>query len=145
MAVRRQAELIEAARQIPIFTQLTQRQLREVARACSVQYYEPGETIVKELDWGQHLVAILEGSARVVHNDRPIGTLKRGDVVGELSLIDGNRRSATVYADTAVEGLVLYATAFRKLLDANPSMCRNLLLALAAKLRDADRHVAMQG
>lgn len=51
--------------------------------------------------------------------------MSAGDVVGEMALIDGHRRSATVVAETAVEGVILYRTGFLKLLDANPSISRS--------------------
>jgi CRP/FNR family transcriptional regulator, cyclic AMP receptor protein len=116
-----------------------------LAAECSVLTFEPGQLIVKEQDWGQHMVAITSGKANVVRGDRQLATVGTGDVVGEMSLIDGERRSASVVADGPVEGLVIYGTRFRKLLAEHPTMVMNLLLAQTARLRALDKQLARFG
>ncbi len=59
--------------------------------------------ILKQLEEAQHMMAIISGLARVVRDGRDVATVSAGDVVGEMALIDGHRRSATVVAETAVE------------------------------------------
>ena len=62
-----------------------------------------------------------------------------GDVVGELSLIDGKPTSASVVADTPLEAIVLYRTRFTKLLDSTPRLYQRFLVGLAARLREMDQ------
>lgn len=78
------------------------------------------------------MVAVLSGTARVVCNGRRIATVRTGDAVGEMSLIDGHRTSASVVADTAVDALELHRTAFQELLDDTPAISKKLLLAQTA-------------
>jgi CRP-like cAMP-binding protein len=80
----------------------------------------------------------LEGYARPPLGDQRIGTVGPGDVVGELSLIDGYPRSASVRALTEVHLLQIAADDFRTLLNSSPGFVRNLLGALAKRIREMD-------
>lgn len=145
MARRARGELVEVLQATPLFCGLTRKQLNDLAKRCSERHYDAGDVIVRQLEHSQQMVAILSGSARVVRDGRRVGTVKAGDAVGEMSLIDGFPCSASVIADTPVEALVLYATDFRKLLDDVPAMWRRLLLAQTARVRELDRRAATFG
>lgn len=140
-----QAELIGILEGVPLFANLTKRQLRAAAKVCHSVGYAPGEVIVKELDVGQHLLLITAGTAKVVRGGRTLAKVGPGDVIGEMAIIDGAPRSASVTADSSVEGIAIYRTAFRKLLDEHPTMCSKLLLAQTARLRELDKQVAIYG
>lgn len=140
-----QAGIIDILTGIPLFANLTRRQLKAVAKVCSSVQYEPGEVILKELDVGQHLVVITSGTAEVIRGGRTLATVGAGDVIGEMAIIDGEPRSAKVAADSAVEGIAIYRTAFRRLLDEHPTMCSKLLLAQTARLRELDKKAALHG
>jgi CRP-like cAMP-binding protein len=145
MARRPKSEITEVLRGIPLFAHLPKTHLREMAKLCFEQVYEADQVILKQLEEAQHMVAIVSGRARVTRDGNAIATVGAGDVVGEMSLIDGLRRSAAVVAETSVEGIVLHRTAFLKLLDGNPAMARSLLLAQTARLREADRQLGALG
>jgi CRP-like cAMP-binding protein len=145
MAQRNRSELIAALEQNALFGGLTRRQLTAVAKACSEQHFEAGAEIVREHDYGHKMVIVLSGSARVTSNGRTIATVAAGDTVGEMSLIDGHRRSASVVAETEVDAIELYRTAFRKLLDDIPAIPMKLLLAQTARIRALDRRAAALG
>jgi len=66
-------------------------------------------------------------------------------VVGEIALIDGMPRSASVVAETPLEALLIFRTEFRRLLDEIPGLWEKLLLAQTARLRSADRELAARG
>jgi CRP/FNR family transcriptional regulator, cyclic AMP receptor protein len=140
-----QSKLTEVLRGVPLFRTLNQRHLRGVAKECHESHYAAGEVLLRELDWGQHMIVITAGTADVIRNERPLATVGPGEAVGEMSLLDDEPRSATVVAREPVTGLVLYKTAFRALLEANPSMCTQLLLAQTARLREADKRAAVTG
>jgi CRP/FNR family transcriptional regulator, cyclic AMP receptor protein len=144
MAVR-QTEMVTVLQRVPLFTSLTQRQLRGLARECSEVRYEVGEQLLRELDWGQHMIVIADGTAEVQRNGKAIATVGPGDAIGEMSLLDDEPRSATVVATEPVTGVVLYRTAFRRVLQEHPSMCMKLLLAQTKRLREADRRAAAVG
>ena len=145
MAQRTRAELIAALERSPLFGELTRKQLNAVAKACFEHHYGPGDMIVRENDYGQRMVTLLSGSARVVSNGRTIAQVRAGDAVGEMSIIDGHPTSASVVAETPVDAIELYRTAFGKLLDEIPSMSRKLLLAQTARVRELDRRAATLG
>jgi CRP-like cAMP-binding protein len=145
MARPSQAEIVRILEGVPLFSGLTKRQLRAVAGTCSEITYAPDDVIVKELDTGQHLVCIVEGAAKVVRNGRTIARLSGGDVVGEIALLDGEPRSASVVATEPTTGIALYQTAFKKLLAEHPTMCTKLLLSMAARLRESDKKLALYG
>jgi CRP/FNR family transcriptional regulator, cyclic AMP receptor protein len=145
MARRSQAEIVGVLEGVPLFSSLTKRQLRAVAGECSEVAYEPDDVIVKELDTGQHLVCIVGGGAKVVRNGRTIARLAAGDVVGEMALLDGEPRSASVVATEPTTGIALYQTAFKKLLADHPTMCAKLLLSMSARLRESDKRLGLYG
>jgi len=145
MARRSRSEILEILRGIPLFAHLPKGQLREIAKLCFDEVYETDQVILKQLEEAQQMVAIISGKARVTRDGRAVATVGAGDVVGEMALIDGLRRSAAVVAETTVEGIVLHRTAFLKLLDGNPGMARWLLLAQTARLREADRKLGSLG
>jgi len=145
MARRPLSAMIEIIQDIPMFSRLTKHELREVASLCFEETYVTDQVILKQLDDAQHMVAIVTGRARVIRDGSTIAKVGAGDVVGEMSLIDGLRRSADVVAETPVEAIVLHRTQFGKLLEGNASIAVKLLLAQTARLREADRKLAALG
>ena len=139
---------------VPLFTGLNKRQLAAVAKVVDHMTFEPGAVLVKEMDVGRRLIIIREGTAEVIRQgfvapgdsakgveqgiSRRLATVGPGDVVGELSLIDGRPTSAAVVADTRLETLVLYGTRFRKLLNSMPQLYPHLLVGLASRIRELD-------
>jgi CRP/FNR family transcriptional regulator, cyclic AMP receptor protein len=145
MARRTRSEMLEILRGIPLFAHLPKGDLREIAKLCFEEVYETDQVILKQLEDAQFMVAITSGRARVTRDGHAVAEVGAGEVVGEMALIDGQRRSAAVVAETRVEGIVLHRTAFLKLLDSNPSMARWLLMAQTARLREADRNLGALG
>jgi CRP-like cAMP-binding protein len=142
MTQRTRSQLISTLQQSALFGELTRRQLNAVAKACFEGHYEPGDVIIKDNDYGMKMVTLLSGTARVESRGRKIAAVRTGEAVGELSLIDGHRTSACVVAETSVEAIELYRTAFQKLLDDAPALSKKLLLIQTARLRALDRRAA---
>ena len=140
---RSQVEVVGILEGLPLFASLTKRQLKAVAKVSSEVHYASGEVILRELDSGQNLVIISVGTAKVVHGGRVLATVGPGDVIGEMAIIDGEPRSATITADSVVEGIAIYRTAFLRLLDEHPTMCWRLLLAQTARLRELDKQAVI--
>lgn len=145
MSPRTRAEMAAIIHAIPLFSHLGRTELRAVAKLCYEETYRPEQVILKQLEEAQHLVAIVQGTARVTRDGRTIATVGPGDVIGEIALIDGLKRSAGVVAETEVEGVVLHRKAFRDLLESSPSIALKLLLAQTARLREADKKLAALG
>jgi CRP/FNR family cyclic AMP-dependent transcriptional regulator len=95
-----------------------------------------GLELVHEGSAARDAFLVLDGSARVTARGRLVTRLGPGDFVGEIALLDGGRRSASVTADSAMRVLVFDAPAFAALLE-DPAFCRILLRALAARVRSA--------
>jgi CRP/FNR family transcriptional regulator, cyclic AMP receptor protein len=153
MAEVSRSETIQMLDGVALFAGLNKRQLAAVAKVVDHMTFEPGAALVKELEVGRRLIIIRDGTAEVRRlgsgvADEPetgrgagrrIATVGPGDVVGELSLIDGKPTSASVIADTTVEALVLYKTRLTKLLASTPQLYPGLLAGLASRIRQLDR------
>jgi CRP/FNR family cyclic AMP-dependent transcriptional regulator len=85
---------------IPLFADLTLDQRATVAEACAELTVEAGTTLVREGDFGHGAFAILSGTADVVHDDEVVRPLGPGDMFGEIAVLSGGRRTASVVATT---------------------------------------------
>jgi CRP/FNR family transcriptional regulator/CRP/FNR family cyclic AMP-dependent transcriptional regulator len=108
--------------------------------------FRRGEAIFHKGDPGTSMFAILEGQVKILlpseaGDEALLAVLDRGDFFGELSLIDGQPRSATVVAAEPTETLVLHREALLRALTANPQIAAGLLRALSQRLRETDEFV----
>lgn len=122
---------------VPIFACLSGRQRRKVAASARLRRFSDGAPFVQAGERGEALFVILDGQVSVRRPGRPARTLGMGSIIGELSLLDGGPRSATVVAKGPVVALTVTATRFRKLLRAEPSMAIAVAEELARRLRAA--------
>jgi voltage-gated potassium channel len=95
---------VDAARldTIPLFAGLTLDQRATVAGACAELSVDAGTTLVREGDFGHGAFAILSGNADVVHDDAVLRSLGPGDMFGEIAVLSGGRRTASVVATTDI-------------------------------------------
>jgi CRP/FNR family transcriptional regulator, cyclic AMP receptor protein len=135
----RTTEVMALLRSVPLFEGLSQKELQAIMRSAKQVEYAPDRDIVTEGATGVGFHLILEGRASVLVGGRTRAKLGPGDFFGEMSLIDGGPRSATVRADTGVRTLSLASWEFTPLLDANPSIARKLLVELSRRLRAVER------
>jgi len=133
------AEKVELVRQMPLFAACSLRELGQVATMTVPAHFPAGSVLTRQGASGGLAFVIASGTAEVVRGGRRLARLGKGDVVGELSLIDGEPRSATVKAITDLDVLELSAQDLNKLLRKSPSVTRKLLEALSERLRQADR------
>jgi CRP-like cAMP-binding protein len=133
-----QDEKMERLATVPILEECTGRQLREVARITEVMEAPAGTVLTRVGEPGDEFFMIVDGSARV---DVPGGgtrTLAPGDFFGEMSLLDGGPRSATVTADTPIRVLVIKRRHFTTLLKEAPALAHKILVILARRVRDLE-------
>jgi len=109
-----------------------------LAGRCQVMRYRPGEPIVRAGFSGEGFFAIAGGRARVQRPDGHKVILTAGDSFGDLSLIDGASRNATVVAETNLVALKLTRQTFLDLLDAEPTVCRALVESLVERIREIE-------
>ncbi len=125
-------------KKVPLFEGLTTRQVEQISRLADEIEVREGKRLAAAGETGRELFIIVEGRATV---ETPRGRtvhLGRGDFFGEMSLIDGAVRSATVTADGPMKLLVIGQREFWELLNAAPSISKKIMSTLAARLRDSD-------
>jgi potassium efflux system protein len=138
---RELADLLEA---VPLFSRCTPRERRTIARHTEIAELPAGTDLVIEGEPGDALFIILEGEASIVRSDanEVTATVGPGTYFGELAILDGSPRSATVRADTDVRVGVLGIRMFRTLLREVPDLAEQLLVGLAGQLRAAQAAAA---
>ncbi len=122
----------------PLFAACSKKDLKLIASKATPLDIPAGRTIIEEGATGKEFFVIDEGSAIVKRNGRKVATLGAGQSFGELSLLDGGPRNATVVADNAMRVLILTRPEFAGLLDEVPGLARKLLIGMAKRLRDSD-------
>jgi CRP-like cAMP-binding protein len=128
-------------RRVPLFADLSERNLRKVAKLVMPVRFDAGAAIVREGSQGHTFFVILEGRATVVRRGvRPV-KLRPGEYFGEMALLDRRPRSATVMAETELVALRIAAGPFAKLLRSEPSIAIALLETLSVRVRDLERQI----
>lgn len=125
---------------------LTPEHMRAVAELANVKEFMGGDTIVRQFDRNSDLAVVLEGTARVTtFNGDPIAELGPGSIVGEVSLIDEQPRSATVRAVGTTKVAIIPCGELRNLMTNEPEidrvLLRNIATILCGKLRLASLHM----
>jgi CRP/FNR family cyclic AMP-dependent transcriptional regulator len=122
-------------RGVKLFNGMTDRTLEAIAGLASQSTFVDGEQLVREGDAGDTFIVLVDGAARVERNGRQIADLGHGDFLGEISLIDGGPRTATVTAQGPVSALVVRHDDFRRLIDEFAAIRYDILTALARRIR----------
>ena len=123
---------------LPLFANVSKRHLRRVAALAEIREFEPGDTIVEKGDAPDGFYLILGGRAKVVARPqaRP---LKTGDYFGEMALLDGEPRSATVVAVGDLQTMRLPRRPFMRLLQQEPSISIAMLAELGSRVRRLEK------
>ncbi|HEY5169076.1 MAG TPA: cyclic nucleotide-binding domain-containing protein [Thermoleophilia bacterium] len=132
----------EGADQVPsllaslsLFAGLSKRHLRKVARLAAARRYADGAVVVRAGARGDALFVVIEGSARVQVPDGRASHLGVGDYFGELALLDGAPRAATVSADGRLEVLRVPRQEFLKLMREEPGVSLTVVRGLVKLIR----------
>jgi CRP-like cAMP-binding protein len=128
-------------RQVEIFAGLTEETLTELARAAKSVLFTTGETIVRQGEEGEVLFVLHAGEVSVTAtaaggSEREVNRLHPGQFFGELSLLTGERRSATVQAATECELIQLGRSEFGPILEQTPSLVASIQQILEARQAD---------
>lgn len=125
---------IELIKRVPLFERLSKRELEEIARLADELDLPAGRNLTTEGAAGREFVVLAEGTADVSKNGRTINRLGAGDFLGELALVTGRPRSATVRTTSSARLLVITSAAFRRLMRDMPSIQAKVLDAVASRL-----------
>jgi CRP/FNR family cyclic AMP-dependent transcriptional regulator len=128
----------ELLRGVRLFSEVDDGFLESLASEFMARTYAAGETLAEEGQSGRTLIVIESGTVTVSVHGEEVGQLGPGDAFGEMSLIDRSARSATVKADTEVQGYQLPVWSFRPLIESHPEVTWSLLEALAQRVRAAE-------
>jgi hypothetical protein len=123
---------------VPLFAGLSDDEVEKIASVCKARQFAPGDVVIREGSGGASFYVIDSGAARVTIRDAEVATLGPGDHFGEIALIDGGQRLATVTAatDLVCHGLTYWE--FRPLVQENGALAWKLLQAMARMLRAAE-------
>jgi CRP-like cAMP-binding protein len=132
------SDKVALLRKVAFFDGLTAQQLTQVARLADEAEVEAGRRLARAGDTGKELFIIVDGEALVRPARGRAIRLGRGDFFGEMSLIDGAPRSATVEATTPMRLLVVGQREFWQLLATAPAISRRIMHAMAERLREAN-------
>jgi CRP/FNR family cyclic AMP-dependent transcriptional regulator len=139
-------ELIPQLRAVDLFSDLSDKALAGIANLGSVGDHPGGSVLAEQDHTGVGFHLLLSGDAEVSVNGEPRGTMKAGDHFGEVALIDGWPRSATVVVGPAgARTFSLTSWKFSPLLDQHPEITRSLLKSMCARLRKAEALLDQRG
>jgi CRP-like cAMP-binding protein len=123
---------------IPIFSECSNRELKAISKLVTPVEVKAGKVLTKEGDQGREFMIIAIGTATVRRNGRKVATLGPGDFFGELAVLAGVPRTATVTADTDMVVEALNRQEFSSLLDESPTLAKKILIGAVKRLYEND-------
>jgi CRP-like cAMP-binding protein len=134
-------EQIELLAAVPLFSLTAKKHLRQIAQQFKLRNVPEGERLTEQGEYGREFYVVVSGNARCEVDGREIRKFGPGSFFGELALLAGGPRSATIIAETPMELLVLDRGDFTILVRVEPYVAVKLLASLAARLQRADHQV----
>ena len=118
---------------VPLFSACSKKELTQIRRHSTTLSFPAGTEVLRQGERGDDFVVIIAGKATVVVDGKPVRSLGPGDFFGEIALLDGGPRTATVTASSDLEAEVIGHREFASLLLEAPTMTRNILKGVAAR------------
>jgi HEAT repeat protein len=140
-------ERLLSLRQVSLFSRMSLERLHAIERITQESEYVRGEVIMREGEFGDELFCLIEGEVEVLRgagtpDEVHLNWLGPGAYLGEMAVLDGSPRSATVVAATSVRVLVLAGERLRELVQEMPELAFDLLRVLAERVRSAEQKLA---
>lgn len=120
---------------VPMFRGLSAKQVKKVASLCEVADFMAGAKIVKQGDTGDAFYVVLTGQGKVTSGRRFVHHVLPGDHFGEIAVIDGGPRTATVASETPMTLLMLKRTDFQAAMKADSDLAYKMMIELAKMFR----------
>jgi len=130
-------------KKVSLFSILGDKHLKSIFKVCSERKFAPDETIVEQGNPGVGLFIVLEGSVQITKQLKD-GSIVQialggpGDVIGEMSVLDGATRTASVTALKPTTCLVLAAWSFKSLIEERPEVAVGILPVIVKRFRDTN-------
>ena len=131
---------IDLVKQVPLFSDLNERELKQVAGSMKERTFRAGDHITEEGKGGVGFFVIADGTAKVSIGGQDVRTIGRGDYFGEIGLIADIDRTATITADGDLRCFGMTSWDFRPLVENNASIAWKMLQIMAQRLREAQAH-----
>jgi len=119
---------------IPLFASLSESQLEELTEWFEVKSAVAETRLIDEGTGGYSFFALADGQARVTTDDNEIATLNPGDCFGEMALLGGGRRTASVTTTTPTTVYVMFGTEFRRLEQSHPEIVAQIKALMRERL-----------
>jgi CRP/FNR family cyclic AMP-dependent transcriptional regulator len=126
-------------RNASLFSELSERQRKNIAKSGTERKFDAGHAIVKEGETGVGFYLILDGKVEVRKKKKVLSTLSAGDFFGEMGLIDDQPRSADVVAVTPTSTFCLSPWSFTGIVKGNPDIAMGMMKVLVERLRNSNR------
>ena len=130
---------LELIRSVPLFSGLTDHELERVASLADIVDLPKDRVIMTQGQLGWEMFVVVTGSARVDRDGQSLGERGPGEVLGEIALLDGGPRTATVTLAQPSRLLVLARREFGELMDEFPEIRLRILETVVHRLRGLDR------
>lgn len=134
------ADIDQTLSRIPIFSECSRRELKAISKLVTPVEVKAGKVLTEQGEPGREFMIIASGTATVSRDGKPIAKLGPGDFFGELAVLAGVPRTATVVADTDMVIEALNRQEFSSLLDESPAIAKKVLLAAVKRLYANDTH-----
>ncbi len=134
-------ERLEAIRKVPLFGGLSDSELETLLSDATEKRYTAGQDLVTQGDMSGPFFLLYEGRCKVLVDGQEKRTMGPGQYFGDMALVDGEPRSATVRAETDVKGLAIPAETFFAILEANFGVARKIMANLSRRARAAEREL----
>ncbi len=131
-------EKIDLLRTVPLFHGLRDRELERISALTDIVDLPADRRIMSQGDRGAEMFVLVSGTAHVERDGHALGDRGPGDVLGEIALLDGGPRTATVTLAEASRLLVLARREFNALMDEFPEVRLHILETVAHRLRSLD-------
>lgn len=128
--------------EIPVFAGLSGRQRRRIAEQAEIAEVKAGTALVREGFTGEAAFVLLTGAARIERGGIPVAEVESGAMIGELSLLTGRPRTASVVAMEDLWVLRIRRATFRRLLEREPAIAVHLLETVGRRLWEAEQETA---
>ena len=122
---------------VPLFAHCTSQQLEFIATQVEDMEFPAGKVLCSEGQSGADFFVLLAGAADVTRGTKKITKMAAGDFFGEIALIDGGKRTATVTTTVPSRCLVLGPRQFQNVLHQNTDIAHSIMKALTLRIREA--------